>query len=429
MLVAVHRYVLSFGFVVWLWAFVFARIPLAAIQHYFGLQSRPFVLTNLISIGLAFIAFKDIRWNPISFLKRQLVVLAAAALFVFWILYFLRLGFDTFIEPVEFIESSFSLAKSFVNSILISILCLPWILTMRRSSFSIDLCALFGSASVCIGAIAYLMKPFKDGIYYTRFGFEDLNPIPAGHSSASLVIMGVLLFVYRYTQDRSFGTKLLLLNASCAVLIGLWGLRLSMTRSAYLALFPVIVFGLLWLFRRGRPHRLVFFTALSTFLGLVVSKIVNILGRDLLFQDPSLSGRLTRFAAVWEWICANPFLGVGFRVQSLLKALPEPASHWYSHNLFLETYVIGGLFMFIALVLFLSAVVRSVLTALVVQWRHPGPDVTALTLAFLWVQALILACFSGHPALLPGFWVGGSLIVLAINPVMVPGQQLNLKRE
>ena len=420
MLAAAHRYVLSFGFVVWLWAFIFARIPLAAIQHYFGLESRPFVLTNLISIGLAFVAFNDVRWKPILFLKRRRVVLAAAAaLFTYWIFYFLRLSFDTFINPVDFIENGFGLAKGFVNSTMISILCLPWILTLRRNSFSIDLFALLGSVSVCIGAMAYLMKPFKDGIYYTRFGFEDLNPIPAGHSSASLVIIGVLLFVLRFTEDRSLRTNLfLVLNAACAVLIGLWGVRLSMTRSSYLALVPVIVFGLLWLWRRGLRYRWVFFAGVSTFLVFVVSKIANILGRDSLFQDPSASGRLTRFAAVWEWISANPFLGVGFGAQNLMKALPEPASHWYSHNLFLETYILGGLLMFIALVIFLSTVIRSIWTVLNIQWSHPATDVTALALAFLWIQALILACFSGHPALLPGFWVGGSLVVLAINPVI-----------
>ena len=30
-----------FGFVIWLWAFLFARVPLAAIQDLFGLESRP----------------------------------------------------------------------------------------------------------------------------------------------------------------------------------------------------------------------------------------------------------------------------------------------------------------------------------------------------------------------------------------------------
>ncbi|WP_074160712.1 O-antigen ligase [Synechococcus sp. MIT S9508] len=420
---------MSFGFVVWLWAFVFARIPLAAIQHYFGLESRPFLLTNLISIGLTCIAFNDIGWKPVSFLKRRRVVLTASALFAFWVLYFLRLGFDTFIEPVDFIESGFTLSKSFVNSTLISILCLPWILMMRRSSFSIDLCALLGSISVCIGAVAYLMMPMKDGIYYSRFGFEDLNPIPAGHSSASLVVLGVLLFVFRYTEDRSLGSNLLVLNAACAVLIGSWGVRLSVTRSAYLALLPLIIFGLLWFWRRVPHCRWFCLAAFSATLVFFVPKIVDILDKGTFFQDSSSSGRLMRFAAVWEWICANPFLGLGFRAQALMKALPEPASHWYSHNILLESYVIGGLLMFVVLIIFLSTVIHSIWTELVIQWSDPGPDITGLALAFLWIQALILASFSGHPALLPGFWVGGSLVVLANNPVMMLGHQSTMRRE
>ena len=428
MLASVHRSVSSFGFTVWLWAFVFARIPLAAIQHYLGLESRPFVLVNLISIALAFIAFNDSGWQPISFLKSRSALLVITSFFAFWLIYFFRLGFDTFIDPIEFIESGFTLVKGFINSTLIPILCLPWVLMMRRSSFSIDLCALLGNISVFVGILGYLNIPIDEEIYNPRFSFEDLNPIPAGHSSASLLIIGLLLFVIRYTEDRSSRSTLLILNASCAVLLGLWGVRLSMTRSAYVALFPLIVFCLVWLWRRGLRFRWLFFAGFSTFLVLLVPKIFNMLSSGLPFQDASSSGRLTRFVAVWDWICANPLWGVGFHVQNLLKALPEPASHWYSHNIFLESYVIGGLLMFIALIVFILTIVRSIWIPLFKQSSDPGSHVMSLALSFLWIQALIYACFSGHPALSPGFWVGGVMVVLVINPVIVLSQQSNLRR-
>ena len=36
------RLFFRFGFVLWLWSFLFARVPLAAIQDLFGLNQGPF---------------------------------------------------------------------------------------------------------------------------------------------------------------------------------------------------------------------------------------------------------------------------------------------------------------------------------------------------------------------------------------------------
>ena len=57
--------------------------------------------------------------------------------------------------------------------------------------------------------------------------------------------------------------------------------------------------------------------------------------------------------AVWQWICAHPFFGVGFNLQSLLNSLSNTTgSHWYPHNIFLDAYGIGGLLLFIPLSVF-----------------------------------------------------------------------------
>ena len=55
------------------------------------------------------------------------------------------------------------------------------------------------------------------------------------------------------------------------------------------------------------------------------------------------------FNAVWQWICAHPFFGVGFNLQSLLNSLSNTTgSHWYPHNIFLDAYGIGGLLLICA---------------------------------------------------------------------------------
>ena len=79
-------------------------------------------------------------------------------------------------------------------------------------------------------------------IYDTRLTFEDLNPIPAGHSSASLVILGIILLLYVNKKVCSFGLKSIYFTSSMSIFLGLWGVQLSQNRSAYIALTPVIIY-------------------------------------------------------------------------------------------------------------------------------------------------------------------------------------------
>ena len=76
---AIRRYILPFGFAIWLWAFLFARIPLAVIQHLVGLDSRPFVLINLISVGIAaFIIFdKGLATHTVLLIRWMLIGVGA----------------------------------------------------------------------------------------------------------------------------------------------------------------------------------------------------------------------------------------------------------------------------------------------------------------------------------------------------------------
>ena len=117
---------------------------------------------------------------------------------VFWSVYFFRLGFDSYIQSIEFIESPFSLLKDFMVSTLVPVLCLPWILSIRLSADSLVICSVLGNISVLTGIIAFFNQSIlmDFNIYDTRLTFEDLNPIPAGHSSASLVILGIILLLY-----------------------------------------------------------------------------------------------------------------------------------------------------------------------------------------------------------------------------------------
>ena len=130
---AIRRYILPFGFAIWLWAFLFARVPLAAIQHLVGLDSRPFVFINLISIGLFLLIIFDQGFASLRILKSRWLLIGFASLAGFWVIYLSRLLFDSLIVPVEFYESPFALVKSLVNTTLVPIICLPFILAVSIS--------------------------------------------------------------------------------------------------------------------------------------------------------------------------------------------------------------------------------------------------------------------------------------------------------
>ena len=411
MRLAIRRYILPFGFAIWLWAFLFARIPLAVIQHLVGLDSRPFVLINLISVGIAaFIVFDNGLATYRALLSRWTLI-GAGALVGFWLIYISRLLFDSYVIPIEFFQSPFLLVKSFVNTTLIPIVCLPLILSARLNRYSLDLCVGLGSLSVLSGELAYITRQGVDRIFYTRFGFEDLNAIPAGHSSASLVILGILILCLGKHYLQSSGAVWFRINAFLAILIGLWGIQLSQTRSASLSIIPAFIFCLYVLWLVYSQFRWLLFGGLALLTALLAPKVVGVLSRGIP-SDPSVVGRLIRFKESFHLITQQPFLGTGFQSQGLLKSLPEPASHWYPHNLFLETYLIGGLFLLILLLVFISIVLRK---GSICLRSHDFQDYDSLILPavfFLWVQAFIHSLFSGHLALIPGFWVGGMIVII-----------------
>jgi len=407
----VKSIVLAHGFAIWLWAFVFARVPLVVIQEYFGLASRPFMLINIISLGIFFLAAFDRGLKPLLIFKYRPFLIVLSSFLIFWLFYFFRLGFDSFIQPLIFIETPFSLSKAFVVSTLVPVLCLPWIFNIRSCVDSLVICSALGNISIFAGIIAFLNKELAASQIRSdlRFSFDDLNPIPAGHSSASLVIFGLILLIFANKKMSSFGANFLFLNSGISVFLGLWGMRLSQTKSAYLALVPVIIFCFYLMLKQTRYRWLL--TVLVPLLLVWAFPGKRVFTSALNFQDGSVGERLEMFAATWEWIYAHPYLGVGFNLQPILNSLPiSPGTFWYPHNLFLDVLGIGGLLMLAPLLVFIFSIVRLIYLELsFVRARDP----LFLAFVFLWIQSVLLSCFSGHMTHLPGFWVGGLMVVFA----------------
>jgi hypothetical protein len=407
---AIRRYILPFGFAIWLWAFLFARIPLAVIQDLVGFDSRPFVLINLISIGIAaFIVFDNGLATYRDLLSRWILI-GAGAFVGFWLIYLSRLFFDNYIIPIEFFQSPFILVKSFLNTTFIPIVCLPLILSIRPNRYFLDFCVALGNLSVLSGELAFIIRQGADGIYSSRFSFEDLNPIPAGHSSASLVILGVVILCLGKHYLQSSGAVWCRINALLAILLGLWGIQLSQTLSASLSIIPVFIFCICALWLVYREFRWMLIRGLALFAALLAPMIFGVLRRGIP-SDPNLVTRLVLYRESFHLIVQHPFLGIGFQSQGLLKALFEVESLWYSHNLFLETYLIGGFLLFALLLIFILSVLKTGLTSIQSHCFHFSDCLILPAVFFLWVQAFIHALFSGHLALIPGFWVGGFIVM------------------
>jgi O-antigen ligase len=399
------------GVAVWLWAFLFARVPLAAIQHLGGPDSRPFVLINLITLALGGYGFWREGWRPLDRLRQPLAAAGVAALVMFWAIYGGRLIWDQWLSPTELVIGAPELLKMLVNSTLIPVIALPWVLPRRLSLRVLDGSVLLGNLSLAFGLLVFVFRTGEARTYFTRFGFSDLNPIPAGHSSASLVICSVILLLVgsRTRGPLHLGTWC---NGLFGLLLGLAGIQFSLTRSALLALLPMVLVVLWYLLRWRGISRWLVLSAFVPLAAVLLPRLQAVLQRGVP-ADASVSGRLIRFQACWDVIRQHPLAGLGFQSQRLLEQLPEPAKNWYPHNLVLESLMIGGVVLFLLLVIFTGTVLWTGLQLFGVS----APDgATAQAFTLLWLQGLIHALFSGHLAMLPAFWVGGLLVLYARRP-------------
>lgn len=396
---------LQCSFAIWLWSLLFARVPLAAIQDIFGFESRPLLLLDIVSVCFALLAFNQVRFKPLQALKDPILFAGVLSFVCFWLFYVLRLGFDQWIVSVEMIKSAPALLKDLLTSTLLPALCLPWIVSVASWSSSLALLVGLGSLSLLLGELGFIYLNGIDSLMKLRFAFVDLNPIPAAHSSASLVIIsGVLLLgvFYQRGQPKHFSSVFL---ACIGLVMGLLGLQMAMTKGAFLALVPFAIYASYFLWRHSPRFVCIGFLAV---LASISAVMLGAMRRNLLSVG-SVGDRFELLKQSLEIWSDNLLLGVGFRSQTLLaENILTVKSHWYPHNLFAETFLIGGMLLVSLTIVF---VVCAGLASSFDSCFHCSGDVFHLSLAFLWIQGLVSALFSGHLALIPGFWLGGLMVL------------------
>ena len=166
------KLIVRYGFVIWLWAFLFARVPLAAIQDLFGLQSRPLLLLDCLSVGFALVAFSQVGWRPWKVFQTSIVRVAYLSFALFWAFYSLRLVFDHWILSVDLVTPASTLFKHLLTSTLIPALCLPWILTLASWGSTLPVLVGLGSISLFFGELSFVFITGFDALMKARFAFE-----------------------------------------------------------------------------------------------------------------------------------------------------------------------------------------------------------------------------------------------------------------
>lgn len=402
----------AIGFGLWLAAFLFARVPLAALERLTGYDFQPYLLINVLALGLALLAGWRHAARGLACCRLPGVLPAVAAFAVFWAIYLLRLGIDQWWLDLPLVRSAPRLLRECAGSTLVPALLLPWLLPQRLILRLFDWVAVAGNVAIASGLVVYWLWPDMGAWGGHRFAFADLNPIPAGHSAASLLLIGGSLLLLRLGHWHKRSTRLWRLNALFALLIGLIGVFASSTRSALVALVPLVLVLILQTRHRLRqPHIWVGLPLAA--LGGAFTLRFSLLGQRLLQsgQEASSSERFTIAVEGLRLFWQNPFLGSGFRAQLVLSALPTSRHHWYPHNLPVEAFMIGGATLAIPFGLFLWYCSRPALAELL----QPTPR---LVFALLWFQGCLYALFSGHLGSVPLFWLAGLMLVLSVNSVV-----------
>ena len=397
--------ILRFGFVIWLWAFLFARVPLAAIQDLFGLESRPLLLLDCLSVGFALVAFSQVGWRPWKVFQTPVARIAGLSFTFLWVFYLLRLGFDNWLLSIELVTPASTLLKHLLTSTLVPALCLPWIVSMASRGLTLPLLVGLGSISMFFGELSFIfVKGFGD-FMSSRFSFEDLNPIPAAQSSASLVILSSL-FLWSVIRQGPCRRKVFrVLLGVIGLLSGLLGIQLAMTKGAFLALIPLVIFLGCCLWKRFGVFGCSGFLAISA-----TAAVLMFGGMRLVWSPGSIGDRLEMILQSLRVWTNHWFLGVGFRAQTILHSNPLTiGNHWYPHNFAAEVLLLGGVVLMTIVVLFFVSVG---LTSSFDVTSAGLEDPMQVPLTFLWIQAFASALVSGHLGLIPGFWVGGLAVVL-----------------
>lgn len=378
-----------------------AAYPLgASITQALGIANTPISITTRIVI-LSFSVILIIKYiskkrennnNKIIFL-----------ILFFWFCYFLRIYYDTIINPTPMFFETYEYWIWGIGGSFIPMLGLALVIGEERNGF-LHFRTLYYMFLIAGVSVALTASTTIDTVYGQdnsgRLNLAALNPISLGNVGSSLFLMSFwILFLWK--RPRKFLSNVLYAGSG---LLGAFLMLASNSRGPLMGLVLALVFAF-FAMNSSRKFWIVLVTiiAAAAFVpaAILIDQTFNTAIYDRLiaqdqFEEGNVLGRYDLYTLAMKSFTDQPFIGTGLEVAEI---------GGYPHNVVIEAFIAVGLFgatAFITLLVILFCKAFHILRS----------DRGYGWLALLYVQYVVAAQFSGS--------IYGSTIMWTIIGALLP---------
>ncbi|MCB4429077.1 O-antigen ligase family protein [Synechococcus sp. MU1643] len=319
---------------------------------------------------------------------------------LFWCLYLLRLFYDVYVSEVALALPVWELlAWSLGSSLPIAICC--YIMALQQKlDFALIRQVKYGVFLIGISIICFLVDP---GLDQGRFYLEHLNAITCANAGCTLMML--CLIKVMFNKARLIQVNSTPIASYLGILFGLFVIIYSATRGVFLASLLMICASV-FLLRSRLEFKGLMKSKYALQLVIPFSILILLIGTsphllEKVFTPRSANTILSRLE-FWkisiEQFVANPFMGIGFRLQEILGSLEIEKGVYYPHNYVFESLAIGGISMTLPLL-------YCMFSPLANFFKEIKNNPTTLPSGLMAAQALIYSMHNGHLGDFPFFWM------------------------
>lgn len=377
---------------------LFGQVFISMLANTLSLENRIAMVAfrfSIMALSYCFIFF-NMRLNKFSYFSNLWVV----SVFVFWLLYLMRLFFDVFIHGFQLSMPAWELlAWSWGSSLPIAI-CTYLYSVQNNLNFILSKALRNG---VCMLAISIILFIFSGGLEKGAFYLEYLNPIVCANAGCALFVLCFSRILIKNIQKLDFTLSGLI--TFLGIGIGLFIAVFSATRGVILTI-GLIVLGSI--FRLRSSLRISCFYRWKYIALLIASLCLIILSASLssrllvklftVHAQTSITIRLELWRTSILEFLSNPLFGAGFRMHEVLDSLNFGSGHHYPHNYLIESLSTGGIFLTIPLIYCIFAPAINF-------HKKYAIDFSVLPIYLLSIQSFIYSMHNGHLGDIPFFWM------------------------
>lgn len=391
----------------------------AAFSEFFGFPSTPMAIGARAAAG-ALCVFLWLAGARQRKGERSFWFLACATLF--WILYLIRMAYDTYWYGNLLIYEPALYWLWGIGGCFVPMLALAGPQYRADNSFNLFRWCLFFGFCACLLAWTSLstMVETEYGSYSSgRASLDTLNPISLGHLGVQIIILSIWRMFLAPSVPSAKGVAALV----AALALGGFIMLSANSRGPLVALVVTLLFAL----AASNYHRKYMIAALLALIAAVFASLARfideaigtniydrILGQSQM-DDVNTRSRFDLFDSAASQFLDRPLFGYG---------LEDPVFGGYPHNLVVEAFMATGIF---GGILFIIMLVLAVVSCRQILRRRPQYGWVALLL----VQQIVAVQFSGSLAQSTILWalfgVAASISAAAKPAADVPGEHGKLR--